>query len=282
MVGDYASHIFKDVELLSPGKEALDVTHPHKVMQVIREFRPEVIVHLAGATDVDRCEQEPEWAFRINSIGTHNVALACQKYNIIMVYVSSGAVFSGDKPEPYTEFDPPNPANVYGRSKLAGEQIVSTLLREFYIIRGGWMFGGGSRDKKFVGKIASILASDVKELRVVDDKFGSPTYALDLLGGIARLLPGAQFGLYHLVNSGSCSRYEIALEMQRVMKMTKTDIIPVSSAYFPLPAPRGRSEALQNYKLQLLGIQDQRPWREALEDYLRSEFLPSLSERPHA
>ena len=279
MVGSYTATAFKDNEILSTDIQTLDVRKSQKVMQIVQAFRPDVIVHLAAATDVDRCEQDPDWAFQTNALGTQNIALACQKYDSVMVYISSAAVFNGDKPTPYTEFDVPNPINVYGRSKLAGEQITASLLKRFYIVRAGWMIGGGTKDKKFVGKIASALESGTKQIKAVDDKIGSPTYAKDLFGGIAGLLETDQFGLYHHANAGSCSRYEVAMEIQRIMKMDDVSIVPVSSANFPLPAPRGRSEALQNYKLKLLGFPEQRPWQEALEDYLKSELLPDLQNK---
>jgi len=279
MVGSYTATVFKDNEILSTDIQTLDVRKSQKVMQIVQAFRPDVIVHLAAATDVDRCEQDPDWAFQTNALGTQNIALACQKYDSVMVYISSAAVFNGDKPTPYTEFDVPNPINVYGRSKLAGEQITASLLKRFYIVRAGWMIGGGTKDKKFVGKIASALESGTKQIKAVDDKIGSPTYAKDLFGGIAGLLETDQFGLYHHANAGSCSRYEVAMEIQRIMKMDDVSIVPVSSANFPLPAPRGRSEALQNYKLKLLGFPEQRPWQEALEDYLKSELLPDLQNK---
>jgi dTDP-4-dehydrorhamnose reductase len=225
---------------------------------------------------VDRCEQEPDWAYRENAIGTQNVALACQALGIPLVYVSTAGVFGGDKPEPYIEFDAPRPANVYGLSKLAGEQIVASLLRRYFIVRAGWMIGGGPRDKKFVGKIARLIVDNRGPLRVVDDKLGSPTYAKDLLAGIQRLMQAGHWGLYHMVNKGCCTRYEVALKVREFLGRPEVEILPVSSAHFPLPAPRARSEAMRNLKLELLGVHA-RTWEEALQEYVSTELVPLLT-----
>jgi dTDP-4-dehydrorhamnose reductase len=278
-VGSYVRQTFSDCELvLSDVRgdfERLDVTDAPSVMQMVADLAPDVVLHLAAATDVDVCEQEPDLAFRANAIGTQNVALASRRAGATLVYISTAGVFGGDKVEPYTEFDEPGPANVYGHSKLAGERIVTALLDTHYIVRAGWMIGGGSLDRKFVGKIVDLIEGGAERLRAVDDKFGSPTYAKDLLLGIRRLLETGYFGLYHLVNDGSCSRYDVALAIRDVAGLTELDVEPVSSAYFPLPAPRARSEAMRNYKLELLGLEPMRPWRAALDEYLTQELLPA-------
>jgi dTDP-4-dehydrorhamnose reductase len=276
MVGSYVQSVFKDYEIFSTDIDTLDVRNPKLVMDAASHLRPDIILHLAAATDVDRCEQEPDWAFQTNAIGTQNVVLACKKHNILLVYISTAGVFYGDKVSPYTEFDVPHPANIYGHSKLAGEHLVSTLCERFFIVRAGWMVGGGSKDKKFVGKMVSQFLSGRKEILAVNDKFGSPTFACDLLTGITTLIGTDYYGLYHMVNPGCCSRYEVALEVRRILKKGDVTVTPVSSAYFPLPAPRARSEAMLNYKLDLLDFVPQRPWQNALEQYLVLEFLPAF------
>lgn len=281
MVGSYVRTVFTDHDLLLTDKIAgvphLDVRDSASVAAAVAEMKPDAVLHLAAATDVDRCEQDPEGAFHTNAVGTQNVALACQAHDIVMVYVSTAGVFWGDKPEPYHEFDDPRPANVYGRSKLAGEQIVMSLLRRYYIVRAGWMFGGGARDKKFVGFITRKLLAGEPELRIVADKFGSPTYGKDLLYGIRALLETGYYGLYHMTNTGIGSRYEVALAIRRAVGREDVPVRPMSSAYFPLPAPRARSEAMDNLKLRLLGLNTMRPWRESLAEYVRAELVPALA-----
>jgi dTDP-4-dehydrorhamnose reductase len=277
VVGGYVAETFVDHELIPTDivgdVERLDVRDADAVRRFVRDRRPDVVVHLAAATDVDVCEQDPDFAFSTNAIGTQNVALACQEADATMVYTSTAGVFGGEKVEPYTEFDAPAPANVYGHSKLAGERIVESLLGRYYIVRAGWMVGGGAKEKKFVGMLLRQLRDGSTTLRAVDDKLGTPTYAKDLAGGIHRLLETGYFGLYHLVNAGgSVSRYDVAVAMLELLGREDVAVEPVGSAHFPLPAPRARSEAMVNYKLRLLGIDPMRPWRDALAAYLVDEL----------
>lgn len=280
MVGSYATTAFAGDTLwltdIVPGCEPLDVRDARAVMGAVDQFHPDIVLHLAAATDVDRCEQDPDWAFHSNAIGTSNVALACQQHGATLVYISTGSVFPGDAPDPYTEFDEPKPGNVYASAKLAGEHAVETLLDRYFIVRAAWMIGGGERDKKFLGKIARLLLA-TQTVKVVHDKFGSLTYAKDLLGGIRRLLDTGCYGTYHMANTGACSRYDVALELRALLGQAQVAVEPVSSATFPLPAPRPRSEAIRNLKIELMGLPPMRPWREALADYVTSELAPVLA-----
>ena len=280
VVGGYVAEVFADEDLVLTDVvgdvDRLDVTDAAAVRSFVADAAPHVVVHLAAATDVDRCEQDPDLAYRTNAIGTQNIALACRDVGAELVYTSTAGVFGGEKPEPYVEFDAPGPANVYGHSKLAGERVVETLLDRYYIARAGWMVGGGPKDRKFVGKMLEIVERGDTHLRAVDDKWGSPTYAKDLARGIRALLGTGHHGLYHLVNAdGNCTRYEVAVALCEILGRGDVRVEPVGSAYFPLPAPRARSEAMRNYKLQLLGIDPMRPWREALEAYVREELRPA-------
>ena len=281
MVGSYVPEVFDGFALtltdINANCNHLDVRDPQDVMKVVKKTKPEIVLHLAAATDVDLCEKEHDLAYHTNAVGTQNVALACQETGCLLVYISTAGVYWGDKPEPYTEFDPPKSRNVYGDSKWQGEKIVTTLLNRFFICRAGWMIGGGKKDKKFVGKITQLILDGRKQVQVVDDKFGSMTYAKDLLHGIRRLLKTNYFGLYHMVNNGVASRYEVALAIRDILGKTDVQIKPVNSAHFPLPAPRARSEKLHNYKLELLGMNQMRYWKDALKEYVLSELVPVLS-----
>jgi len=282
-VGSYVPEVFSDWDLVLTDVvgefDRLDVADPESVLQAVTEAKADVVLHLAAATDVDRCEQEPDLAFSVNAIGTQNVVRACRAVDALLVYISTAGVFWGDKPDPYTEFDAPAPANVYGHSKLAGERAVEAQLSRYYIVRAGWMIGGGpTRDKKFVGKIVELVGRGDRSLRAVDDKFGSPTYGKDMVAGIQRLLETNHHGLFHMANAGGpCSRYDVALAIRDALGRSDLDVEPVSSAYFPLPAPRARSEAMTNYKLQLLGHDWMRPWQEALVEYVTTELVPDSS-----
>lgn len=249
--------------------EELDIADLEKVMAFTSRLKPRIIIHLAAETDMDRCEKEPDHAYRINSIGTYNVALACRKIGAKVVYVSTAGVFDGNKEEPYNEEDQPNPQNVYGRSKYLGEVIVKDLVPEYLIARSCWMFGGGPGiDKKFVSKI--IKQFDKEEIKVVNDKIGSLTYGKDLAFAIKELLIQNRTGLFHLSNRGSCSRYEVAKEIVKLLGVN-VRIIPVDSGAFKLAATRVASEAMAS-KLDIM-----RDWREALREYLLKEWKPYLN-----
>lgn len=259
----FASDIYVEENI-----DHLDVRDFNQVMTYVRKIKPDIVMHLAAETDVDKCEINPDHAYLVNTIGTQNVALACQKYNAVMVYISTIGVFDGNKPEPYTEFDVPNPINVYGKSKLEGERIVQSLLHKYYIVRAGWMMGGGpKKDKKFVAKIIDQL-NKTNKLRIVVDKLGSPTYTVDFSANLVKLVETGYYGLYHCTNKGVASRYEVAKKIVEYLGRTDVIIEPVSSAYFPLPALRPRSEMSRNYKLDLLGINTMRSWKVALKEYI--------------
>jgi dTDP-4-dehydrorhamnose reductase len=253
--------------------EEMDVRKFDLVRETVAEFNPDFVIHLAALTDVDGCEKDPDGSYLTNTIGTQNVALVCKEFDAELVYVSTISVFDGTKCEPYTEFDQPNPGSWYSRSKYQGEIIVENLLSKYYIVRAGWMFGGGKEDKKFVPKIIE-LASERDSLTIVDDKFGSPTYTFDISSGIEKLIQTGMYGKYHMVNRGKyCSRLEFAQAILDMVGNNSCKLIPVSSAAFPLPAPRPRMEAARNYQLELRNWDWMPDWRDALKRYIDLKLL---------
>ena len=259
-----------DIHQRLPEIEKLDVTDKEAVLDMVQRLKPVYIFHLAAETDVDRSEREPDHAFKVNTIGTENIALACQKYGIKLIYISTAGVFFGDQQDPYTEFDIPRPANVYGHSKWQGEIIVKNLLSEYFIVRAGWMVGGWEIDKKFVYKIVQQLKGGAKELRVVSDKVGSPTFTKDFARNLVALVKTNRYGLYHMTNKGSGSRYDIAVKIVEFMGLkNKVIVSSINSAQYPLSAPRARSEMMRNYKLDLIGLNLMPHWEKSLEEYIR-------------
>lgn len=271
MVGSYIPEVFGAQGVVLTDHDSMDVTDYDSVLKSFEKVRPNIVLHLAAATDVDRCEVEMEWAYKTNVMGTQNVVLACQQHNVLLVYVSTGGLFNGERQEAYTEFDSPDPVNVYAKTKWEGEKVVQNLLSRYFIVRAGWMIGGREKDKKFVSKMIDLCRRQ-DSIRVVSDKVGTITYAKDLLHTIRRLLDTPFYGLYHAANRGICSRHDIALEIAKYLK-SPVVIEEVTSAVFPLPAPRARSEAISNYKLKLLGLEPMRSWQEALHAYLE-EWKP--------
>ncbi len=258
-----------DINLTNESILRMDITRPDEIDSILKEHRPDWIFHLAAETDVDLCEKEPDHCFTVNALGTENIVLACRAAQLPMVYISTAAVFDGQKPEPYTEFDTPDPVSVYGRSKWEGEKVVTTFMDRFFIFRAGWMVGGWEIDKKFVYKIVGLLR-ERDRITVVNDKFGSPTFTFDFSRNLVRIWRIGRYGLYHLANRGVTSRFEMARHIAKSMDLEdKVEIVPINSAYFPLPAPRGRSEMMVNYRLELLGMNDMPRWEESLEKYIR-------------
>jgi len=229
--------------------------------------KPDYVLHLAAETDVDRCEVNSEHAYKVNAQATKNLALACKESGSTMIYISTGYVFNGEFMREHTEYDIPDPLNVYAKSKYQGELELQGILDRFFIFRSDWMIGGGpGTDKKFVGKIVE-QCKNRKEIQAANDISGNPTFARDFASGIKKVIKTGRYGLYHLVNKSACTRYDVALEIVKDMK-ADVDVIPVSSDMFPLPAPRPRSSALRNYKLELMGMDIMPNWKESLREYL--------------
>jgi dTDP-4-dehydrorhamnose reductase len=195
----------------------IDILEHEKIGEAVHNFRPDIIFHLAAETNVDLCETKPEYCFQINAEATKFLAETALINNCVFVYISSAAVFPGTREEPYKEEDEVGPVNIYGRSKLLGEEAVRKTLKKYFIIRAGWMFGGGALDKKFIQKIFSQISNGVTSLKVVNDKYGSPTYTMDLAQNMLDLIKTPKYGLYHMSNGGIASRYEIAREMLKLL-----------------------------------------------------------------
>lgn len=252
----------------------LDVRDSRAVFKTVKKYNFDLVIHLAAETDLEVCEQDPNHAYLTNTVGTQNAALACQAYSIPMVHVSTAGVFDGEKNEPYTEFDMPNPINVYGASKYQSEKIVEKLLNRYYIVRAGWMIGGADKDKKFVAKIIKQIKEGKKKLFVVDDKFGTPTYTVDFSNCLSNLIKTGFYGLYHMVCEGEGTRFNVAKEILRFLKKEKIKVKPVNSDYFAKEffAPRAKSEVMINYMLELRGLNTMRPWKVALNEYLKKNY----------
>jgi dTDP-4-dehydrorhamnose reductase len=262
-----------DVEhLCHDPEDKIDVTDFESLGPAFDDFRPDLVFHLAAMTHVDECERRPEEAYLINTVGTQNLAQRCRERDLEMVYISTGSVFDGTKPTPYHEFDDPNPQSVYSRSKWQGELIVRDLLPQHFIVRAGWMFGGGPEDKKFVAKMID-LARERDVLRAVDDKFGSPCYTKDISRRCMELIESRRYGTYHAANTGYCSRFEMAAAILEFARVGDCRVEPCSSAEFPLPAPRPRMEGMEGMHAVLIGLEPQRSWRDALRDYIENELL---------
>ena len=243
----------------------VDITDRKIFRQAVDSSRPDLIIHCAAYTNVDGCARDPLLAHRVNALGTQNVALACQAANIPLVHISTNEVFSGDDPAGYEEWMPLSPRNPYGISKAAAETHVRSLLNRYYIVRTAWLYAPGGRN--FVHAILR-RARESGAVGVVTDEIGNPTYVADLAEAIAQLITTEQYGTYHFVNEGSCSRWAFANEILRLAKLTSVTNTPILSGAFnrsSSPPPFG---ALHNRNGAAIGIA-LRSWQEALADYLQ-------------
>ncbi len=261
-LGCELTDVLKDEQLFLGKEPEHDITQ-EKIIKQIQDFQPHVVIHAAAYTDVDGCEKNRDQAHQVNAVGTYYVAQAAQKCCAKLVYISTDYVFSGRKRTPYVERDNTHPINVYGQSKLEGEQFVQQCGGRYVILRTSWLYG--RTGKNFVRTILN-KAVQGEELRVVDDQIGSPTYAKDLAKAISTIIRKETYGLYHAAGQGSCSWYEFTLEILRLAGHN-TRLIPIKSWELGRPARRPRYSVLGQQKLNELGIR-LRPWQEALADFL--------------
>ncbi len=243
----------------------LEITDLTGVLTLFREERPDIVVHTAAYTDVDGCEGAPERAYRINGLGTRNVAIGCAETGAIMVYISTDYVFDGRKGRPYTELDRPSPVNTYGLSKLMGEEFIKDLLWRYYIVRTSWLFGRGGRN--FVEAILT-RGREGRALEVVDDQMGIPTYTADLAGKLVEVVERGGFGTYHITNTGQCSWYDFACKILELSKIDNVSLKAIKSWELARPARRPSFSVLDNLLLRLEGLSPLRDWEEALREYL--------------
>ena len=262
----------------------VDIRDLSRTRAFIGRARPDVVISAAAITDVDRCESNPEQAFDVNVVGARHVAIASQAVTAGHVYVSTDYVFDGEKESPYVESDPPAPLNIYGWSKLAGEQAVTQACPRSLIVRTSWLYGEGGDD--FVHAI--LTAAQVgQDLSVASDQWGTPTWVDDLATQIKTLVLRKAFGLYHASSEGECSRYALALHILRragyvergadedaarfasITAPTSTFVVrPARSEELNRPARRPKYAVLENLSLKTQEINVMPHWRDSLEAFV--------------
>ena len=284
MLGDAFHEVFKtehalkctDIDVNAPWLSHLDVRDLDAYRNDVIDFRADFLFHLAACTDMEDCERNPENAWLTNAIGAENAAYIANEMGIPLLYISTAGIFDGHK-QLFDDWDIPNPMSCYARSKYAGELFVREHVRQHLVCRAGWMMGGGpARDKKFVQKILRQLADGETALKIVNDKFGSPTYTHDFANNVRSLLKTQWWGVYNMACDGLTSRVEIAQAILELKGLTdRVSITPVPSSYFSKEyfAARPPSECLVNAKLNLRGLNTMRNWKVALATYLEEGHL---------
>lgn len=247
----------------------LDITDVDKVLALAKETKPYAIVNCAGYTNVNGCETDRDNACRINAIGPRNLAIASRETGAKLFHISTDYVFPGDGSRPYVEFDPTGPKSVYGETKLAGENFVRQFADDYFILRTAWMYGEG---KNFVRTMLA-LSEKYDKVTVVDDQFGSPTWAVELARAIACLLPTENYGTFHASAEGQCSWADFTREIFRLAGK-KTEVQGVTTEEYnranPSSAPRPAYSVMDNYMLRLTTDFRFAQWEEAIAEYMKT------------
>ena len=258
MLGQDLCPILEDegYEVVETDIQNLDITDSKTVNDVLQRENPDIVIHCAGYTNVDKAEEDEELARLINARGTENIAKACAKIDATLVYISTDYVFSGDGNKPYKPEDKVNPLGVYGKTKWEGEEAVRKYCPKHYITRTSWLYG--IHGKNFVETMISL--ADKPELKVVDDQIGCPTWTIELANGIVKLLEGDEYGTYHVCGSGQTSWYNFAKTIFKNAGLN-VNLKPCTTEEFPRPAKRPHYSVMENNGIC-------RNWESALKDYM--------------
>ncbi len=240
-LGSAIVNIFKhyNFDVIGTNRSIMDITNQAQVFEVVKKIKPQVIIHCAAYTAVDKAEEDKVNCYKINVEGTRNLILISKENNIEFIYFSTDYVFDGTKVEPYLVTDIPNPINYYGLTKYIGEEIVKSLLTKYYIFRISWVFGPNG--KNFVDSILR-LAKEKTSINVVNNQIGSPTYTIDVANFLT-LKSDIEYGIHHLTNEGYISWYDFA---SVIIKLSKLDckIIPILNSEYKTLAKRGLNSRL--------------------------------------
>jgi dTDP-4-dehydrorhamnose reductase len=255
----------------------VDICEPVGVRETLRRHAPDVVVNTAAYHKVDECETNAEEAFAVNVLGVRNLAMACKEQECAMLHMSTDYVYGGDaeRRTPYAETDIPSPINVYGVSKLAGEYLVRYILDRYWIVRSQWLYGVAGASGKggnFV-ELMLRLAREGRDIKVVNDQTGTPTYTLDLAKKIAQLIQTEHYGLYHITNAGECTWYQFACKIWELAGLSP-NAQPTTTAAFGATASRPIYSKLENSALRAIDLDDMHPWEEALAAYLEERQQP--------
>ncbi len=242
-------------------------------------FNPDYLFHLGAFTDLEYCENNVEETYKTNTLSVENACYIANELNLPLLYISTAGIFDGKK-EIYDDWDIPNPLGHYARSKYAGELFVKENVSKYLICRAGWMMGGGpKKDKKFIQKIMSQIKAGKKELFIVDDKDGTPTYTHDFAKNVKVLIEKEFWGLYNMVCGGQTSRYEVTEELIKILNLNEIiKITPVKSDYFKKIyfAERPANERLINSKLNLRNLNYMQDWKISLKQYIAQYYQDYL------
>lgn len=252
-------------EPIGVDREEMDLMNNDAIREFIMNTRPEAIIHCAAYTAVDKAEEEVEVCYQVNAEATKVIAECAKELDITLIYISTDYVFDGTKEGEYVETDVPNPINVYGASKLLGEQYVQHLLEKYYIVRISWVFGENGNN--FI-KTMHRLGLERDELNIIHDQIGSPTYTADLAPLLVDMMETNKYGIYHATNEGFCSWYEFANEIFK-QGAIEVKINPITTDQYPTAAKRPMNSRMSKTKIVEFGFKPLVTWKDALKEYLK-------------
>ncbi|WP_077358723.1 dTDP-4-dehydrorhamnose reductase [Virgibacillus halodenitrificans] len=254
----------RGINMIGIGREDLDIANEVEVYQYVQKTNPDVIIHCAAYTAVDKAEDDKETCWNVNVLGTKYIAKAAKKVNTKLMYISTDYVFDGKGEEPFKEADKPDPVGYYGLTKYEGEKIVTDLLEEHFIVRISWVFGINGHN--FI-KTMLRLSKTRDELNVVGDQYGSPTYTFDLARLLVDMIQTEKYGVYHASNEGFCTWAEFASEIFQQANKDVT-VNSISTEEYPTRAVRPKNSRLSKQKLIDNGFEPLPKWQDALQHYL--------------
>ncbi|AJG97764.1 NAD(P)-dependent oxidoreductase [Clostridium beijerinckii] len=261
---DEVSVSIRKSEVIALDVDELDITNLTQVKEILNDVKPDVVINCAAATNVDGCEGNKDFAFRVNSIGPRNLSIICEEIGAKLVQVSTDYVFSGISNRPLTEYDLTAPYSVYGKTKLLGEQYVQQFCSKYFIVRTAWLYG--YIGKNFVYTMMR-LGKEKDIIKVVDDQRGSPTHANDLAYHILKLIETEEYGIYHCTGKGECTWYEFA-KMIIELSGEKCEVKPCTSEEYITPAKRPEYSSLDNMMLRNTVGDEMRDWKEAIKSFI--------------
>ena len=256
----------QNIEYFGAARKDFDIVNFEATEKFITNYMPDVVIHCAAYTAVDKAEDEQGLCCFVNASATENIAQICKKVDAKMVYISTDYVFDGTKDGFYEVDDKPNPVNVYGKTKLLGEQAVQKILNKYFIVRISWVFGGHGNN--FV-KTMLRLGKERKELNVVADQYGSPTYTADLAPLLIKIIKTDKYGIYHATNEGVCTWAEFAEEIFNLAGMN-VKVNHITTDKYPTKAKRPLNSRLSKEKLKG-NFRELRDWKNALKEYIKIE-----------
>ena len=260
-----------DFEVIPTDLPEADITDAAGFDALLKQIKPDAVIHCAAMTAVDKCETEIDFAYKLNAFGTANVASACHRNGIRLIAISTDYVFEGNSDRPYNEFDTPNGGNtIYGKSKFAGEEAIRRHCPNHVICRISWLYGAGG--PSFVHAMINLADGTRPELKVVADQIGNPTSTLAVARQLRNILNRKELvGTFHLTCEGEATWADFAAEIFR-LKGIDQKIVPCTTAEFPRPAPRPANSRLDKMMLRLSGLPPMPHWKEALAEFIASEF----------